>query len=629
MKKQKWVYDIEIFPNFFSVIFIALGTQETLTFYIHDGDTSECKALNRFLHSKVSLLIGYNNHKYDDYVLAYIRIMLNSKSIDHNKLYEMSSHLVGMTSQEFYNDPVVKRLKSNLIYSVDLMRVLAHDKLKISLKQTAVAMKWKLIQDLPKPFDATIDKSEIEEVLYYNLNDVAITKELAIRLKSKLSLRKKLTKKYGIDLMSSSRSAIGDRLISKFYSEAIDKPYWEFKHNKTPRSSVALKDVIFPEVNFKSSELNETLSVLKDTVITELKGDFELRIPFKGKKYDIKTGGLHSVDSPGVFQPGEGQSLTDADVSSYYPRLMIEYDILPEHINPIFLTVLNEIIEERLAAKAAGNMITSDSLKIVINAIYGKLNFELGFLYDPKAALKVVINGQLFLLMLIERLEEKGFKVISANTDGVTAFVNDDKRDEYMEICTQWEKDTKMELDYVNYEKIVRNNVNNYMAVTSYGVKTKGKAFLTDINLSGGYNSPIVGLAVYNYFINNIPVDETLTAKNMQLGDKTRQLDIYDFCIAKKGDRKFKNIVSYVKDGNPIIEEHQKTFRFYIANTNKTLVKKNTELGNFIHQVKGYNIEPFNEYFESDDYNINYRYYKTEVMKIINKITNNFQYSLL
>ena len=152
-------------------------------------------------------------------------------------------------------------------------------------------------------------------------------------------------------------------------------------------------------------------------------------------------------------------------------------------------------------------MLTSDSLKIVINAIYGKLNFELGFLYDPMAALKVVINGQLFLLMLIERLEDKGFKVVSANTDGVTAFVDNDKKEEYMNICSQWEIDTKMELDYTYYEKIVRNNVNNYMAVTKEGVKTKGKAFLTKIDLSGGYNSPIVGLAVYNYFINNIPIN--------------------------------------------------------------------------------------------------------------------------
>jgi DNA polymerase elongation subunit (family B) len=75
---------------------------------------------------------------------------------------------------------------------------------------------------------------------------------------------------------------------------------------------------------------------------------------------------------------------------------------------------------ERLEAKKAGDKGKAEALKIIINSFYGNFNYPYFYAYDPKSAYTVTINGQLYLLMLVEQLEFNGYAVISANTDGVT-----------------------------------------------------------------------------------------------------------------------------------------------------------------------------------------------------------------
>lgn len=53
---------------------------------------------------------------------------------------------------------------------------------------------------------------------------------------------------------------------------------------------------------------------------------------------------------------------------------------------------------------------------------------------------QVTINGQLFLLMLIEKLELAGIHVISANTDGIVSIIPNDKFELYCNLCHEWEK---------------------------------------------------------------------------------------------------------------------------------------------------------------------------------------------
>ncbi len=106
---------------------------------------------------------------------------------------------------------------------------------------------------------------------------------------------------------------------------------------------------------------------------------------------------------------------------------------------------------------------------------------EYHWLYDLKALYETTLNGQLFLLMLIETLELNDIPVFYANTDGVNAMVPEDKIELYEEICSNWEEYTGFDLDLVDYDKCIIRDVNNYIWVPSNKDKNKYKGFF-DIN---------------------------------------------------------------------------------------------------------------------------------------------------
>lgn len=77
--------------------------------------------------------------------------------------------------------------------------------------------------------------------------------------------------------------------------------------------------------------------------------------------------------------------------------------------------------------------------------------------------------------MLIERLEENGISVVSANTDGIVSAIPKDKERVYNEICFDWMLTTSYELEFTDYKAVASRDVNNYIAVKTDGkIKRKG-----------------------------------------------------------------------------------------------------------------------------------------------------------
>ena len=62
--KEVYVYDIEIYQNFFSVTFLNINNNEIKQFYIYDN-INQLKELIDFLLNNVSGLIGFNNLNYE------------------------------------------------------------------------------------------------------------------------------------------------------------------------------------------------------------------------------------------------------------------------------------------------------------------------------------------------------------------------------------------------------------------------------------------------------------------------------------------------------------------------------------------------------------------------------------
>jgi len=609
-----WIYDIETYINYFSVIFKNPNTKELKEFIIFD-DKSDMDELYQFINDSEKWLVGYNNYTFDNQILNYIyknhfSLTMRPPEEQANELFKFAKILIDSDFTDYrYNLP---------FKFLDLMKIGFYRK---SLKLIGVSLKWPKLQDLPIPMNNVIKANEVDIIREYNLNDVLITEKLFYHLEDNIKLRFELAKKYKVNVFSESDSGIANRLLEKFYSETSGLQFKYFKGLRTKRPFIRFDWVVLDNVRFNTNTLDEVLENVKNHVYYKDMPFFNKVFVFDGTKYKMGVGGLHSVDKGAMFEETDDTYIIDADIASMYPATFINYELTPAHLGNKFLKNFIDLRNTRIKAKKEGDMTTSEGLKIVLNATVGKTLNPNHWLYDPLVSVKVSINGQLFLLMLIEQLSLNGFKTISANTDGITVLVPKNKKDKYFEICKRWEQYTKYELEYAYYTKYIRRDVNNYIAIKRGGeVKTKG-IFIKDFPkkfsnmtdpLNKGWDKPIVSIALYNYFVKNIPIKDTIYNNK----------DIYNFCIAKKIDERFQNEFHYVKNGKVHKTLLQRSVRYYVSTDGGTLLKTNREEDIITNYEANKRVTIFNTFEEKEinEYNIDYNYYINTTQKIIDAI---------
>jgi hypothetical protein len=611
-----WIFDIEAYVNYFMVIFKNVNSKEIKEFIIFE-ERNDLTALYDFMSDHNKWFVGYNSFSFDNQILKFIHVKYFDFSMTTSNEICMSIHnlvttIIGGSFRDYmYNLP---------FRTIDLMKMGGYQK---SLKLMGVSMKWPKIQDLPIPIEKIIKLEDVNIIRSYNLNDVLMTEQLYIRLLDRLKLRAEISDLYGIDVYTESDSWMANRILEKFYSEATGLEKKHFKDLRTVRKFIKFDWVIFPEINFQTETLMNLLEEVRDHTYYKDQPFFKKRVKFGGVEYKLGVGGIHSVDNGAVFEYTDTTDLIDCDIASMYPSLAINHNLAPEHLGTKFMKNFREVRDKRIRAKHEGRKAENECLKIVLNSAIGKTLNEHLWLYDPIVNLRVTINGQLYILMLIEQLVLNGFKVISANTDGVTTIVEKNKESLYYDICKKWELETQFELEYAYYKKYVRRDVNNYVAVkTNNKTKVKG-IFITEPDLAKGFDKPIVSIALYEYFVNNTPVEKTIREHK----------DIYDFCIAKKIDNKFTNELHYLKDGKLQKDILQKSVRYYVSTNGAKLFKTEPppEYANFMHNLEPFYpredyevnklVTIFNNYKEGP-YNIDYGYYINSTQKIINEIIN-------
>ena len=604
-----YAYDVEVLKNLFTATFVNVQDEtEQHVFYV-GLDKLDWTDLSSFLRQRITL-VGYNNISYDDPVLRYVLSYKGDNLL--TDLVNVSNKLV---DDNYRGDKALIELRypRKTVYpwnSVDLMKLLAFDKLGISLKQVAINLKWHKIMDMPISHLVTIIQEQLSTVLEYNLNDVLITKELYHRVTPLRELRRELSKLYNVDLSSASDSRMANLILEHIYSDELKMDIRQIREKRTPRDFVFLKDCVAPFVKFETPYMNEVLERLMSKKVENYNGfKYGDTIYFANCKFTLGIGGLHSEDKPGVFESDDKYIIQDMDVASYYPNLIINNNFYPEHLGQDFIKVLKRITDERLKAKASGDKVKADGLKITINSIFGKLGLEHFWLLDPKQLLSTTVSGQLGLLMLIEDLHEKGINVISANTDGIVCKIPRELEKEYYEIAKRWEEQTNLQLEFTPYKKYVRRDVNTYLTEKKDGsIKQKG-IFLTEVSLMKAYRMPIVAKALNNYFVKNIPVKQTLEECT----------DIMEFCLSQKSGEGFKMELHTVNGVVPL----QKTNRYFISKKGGALIKRNRYSGKISSMHVGENSTVLNDFDPSvpfSKYEVNYVFYEKEVMKIIDEI---------
>ena len=116
----------------------------------------------------------------------------------------------------------------------------------------------------------------------------------------------------------------------------------------------------------------------------------------------------------------------------------------------------------------------------------------------------------------------------------------------------------------------------------------------------------IVPIALYEYFINNIPIEQTI--KNHK--------NIYDFCIRLKINRNSTAYYSTI-DGYQIKNiKLDRTTRYFAANTGGGLSVYYNGSDSMTRLNKDFQFKLFNTFYESDNYDIDYQFYIKEANKI-------------
>lgn len=643
-------------------------------FVLYEDDDTDLFSLLYWLQQKADYF-GYNNRRYDRLMLSALLMYYNqfdklSKLITF--LYETSQRVIRNSNNDtLWTDNFTSLiLRNNVAFrDLDLFQIFRLDHYHKSLKQTSINIKWYNLKEYTMPpigdldrhyyherlpeakgmtdrelnihyrnvFERFIPREYLQEMADYNDNDVYIVAELIRMNQEEVLLRYRISEEYKVDVFSASRSTIADKVIVKLYSKFTGLHPKAFIDTKTIRRKIVVSEILSDKISFSTPELNDILSDIRSLTLRGKKGEFDREFTFMGTSYTIATGGLHSNEIPAVYTENSDSIIVDRDVASYYPNMIRSLKVCQKHLIPkAWFRIADTIVDERLEHKHLAKDKSLDvmerdkhataaaCLKIVANAgIFGKMGSEKSFLCDKKAMYQVTINGQLFLLMLIEKLELAGIHVISANTDGIVTIVPRELEQTADDICHWWEKHLGLELEFTYYTKYVTEGVNSYLTVKRGGSsKFKGrmnpKMFLED--LSKGYNSPIVAKCVTEYFINGTPVMETLrNAKS-----------ILDFCRTQNVNHKYRLEFTHVVDGKIRTDVVQRNTRFYISSTGGTLMKVES-MGwndNGEEQVKksslcaGQRVSICNTVDDTDisELNVNYLYYYNEAMAIIEPI---------
>lgn len=621
-------------------------------------------------------LYGYNLLDYDNLMIAYF--LMNFNRYDDVKsfithLYKFSKDIIRQQENKCFENKTIELVKTyRLPYAtVDLFKLFhlhscgvnidsktgERRKFGKGLKSVSINLKWHelLLFELPpicdkdihfyhnmpeyqgltaeqiNRFVSSFDRYIIEEyrkpLLHYNKNDVFICCEMVRQKPDEIRLRYSISSLYKINVLSSARSNIADKLVTKYYSEMSGLHKRDFEKLRTERTKISFSKVIFPHITFKTPELQQMLNDMKKVVITRTNKDaFCKTIEFYKTKYTLATGGIHSEDPPRVLKSTDQYTYVHWDYASYYPSIIISYNVAPKHLDRnTFIKMIKFFRDTRVEAKhtkdkvkqviqGIPNKIVAEVLKIVINAIYGKLGSDMFFLYDRLAQMQVTINGQLMTMTLVEELELNGIHVVSANTDGIVIKLPNDKKEVFKEITTNWNKANKMSADGEEYKILIARDINNYLDVQlDNTIEYKGafdpKMYIKD--LTKGYDMPIVAKAVSEYFINNIPVMDTLH----------NEQNILEFCKTQNVGKNFELKYYKVVDGDIKTIDTQRFCRFYVSTKGVRLFKVSST-GEQSRLAGGLPVQILNTLDNRNitTRDIDYKYYYNECFKIINPI---------
>lgn len=616
------VFDIEVLKNVFTCTCKNTDTKQITVFEISPRRV-DIQGLITFFYEDY-YFVGYNNIHYDNPILNYIIMLYNKHYFNSYSTRELTesvfrmSQLVIDKNSDFDLWKEYKYARNFL--SIDLLTMLYSKALRVSLKEMQVTMQYKNVEEFVVDWHQDLPEKDIDRLISYNINDVESTEELLYRCKDLLELRIETEKDFGLPCLSLDRVNLGDRLLQLKVMEKTGLNKKQLENMKSPANYVDLEKVIFPWIKFESPILQKKLTDMKNqhNVSPGRKGYINTFI-FGEMKVTIGVGGIHGDNGTCIIKPNEDELLLDSDVNSLYPSLMRMYHLYPPKLKNVLGQIFPQIIDDRLEFKRTGQKNKNETYKYMLNGVSGKMQDETSWLFSPFTVMQVRINGQLLLLMLAERLLKLGCKLYQINTDGILYKLKKSKYEELQQVLKEWEKLTMLTLETEEFTQFYQLAINDYFGVEPNNKIKKKGFFLTDIELGKGLTPKIIPEAIINYFVHNIPVEDTIKSCK----------DICKFLQAEKTGKQW--TVEY----NEQIQ--QRINRFYVSNSGYYLWKwKLDDTGKKSYQImlKDHGVRLHNKFYSDEDlqwkysqgetfqsiYDIDYQYYINQCIKVIEKL---------
>jgi len=556
------IYDCEVSPNVFTLS--AEHSEYPLQWCFEISpwrdDSADLIDWIYWLRDQDAEMIGFNNVGFDYPILhMLVRMGKTSPQILYEKCAAIISSQDGNRWQHmvYPSDRLVKQIDLYLIHHFD------NKARTTSLKALEFNMRLDNVSDLPFPVGSMLTPEQVPILKQYNMHDVAATKRFYWESLDRIRFRQQLTEVHQRDFTNHNDTKIGAEIF-QMSLEAAGVQCYEYgasgrQPRQTKRNAIALKDCVPQWISFNHPEFQRIKEWFNQQVITETKGVFtDVVAHVGGLDFIYGTGGLHASVENSHFVGDDEWMIYDMDVTSLYPSIAIEHGHYPEHLGSRFVDVYRDLRTQRTSYPKGSA--ENAMLKLALNGTYGKSNDVYSIFYDPQFTMKITISGQLMLSLLAERLYYQGFQIIQVNTDGITIQMRRDEKPVVDAICKQWEQDTRLSLEFVEYQRMFIRDVNNYIAQKTDGsVKRKG-AYQYEIEWHQNASALVVPKVAEQVLIYDKPIRETV----MNWPDKM------DFMLRVKVPRSSRLFYVCGHDEQQV----QNTTRYYVSQGGGTLIKQ-------------------------------------------------------
>lgn len=495
-KKYEWIYDIEVFKEDWLFVAKSLDGKSKVVCW------NDAPNLCNWIRDKI--LIGFNNAAYDDNVIRYA--MQRAYAVDKElTVKQYSDALIEDNKPEAFIT-IQDKFKNVLIpkfLSWDINFHMPFDIRRNSLKKLTMSVLNKRNYDSSVPFDIdrALTPEERKEVELYCELDVDNTRELFLPDPKDIEAQKENPKHKMRDFARDSYDIKWNLIVEyNLQCKTLINKAASFAgkllcgEDAKPDLRNTKKNVNGKEVYYSIPEL--ALKELAGTPLLQFYLDNQSNPEYIHEKFEYYMGGN---DDGHLYQFGFGglhqallcygsENLVNMDVASLYPSLLVQYKLMSRGAgkNP---DSYEEVYHTRLKAKREGKKLLNEGLKLILNGSIGAMLSEFNPLYDTWSNSTICVHGQLFLFILCKRLYDAGFNIVQTNTDGIMIERQADV--DFMPICEQWMKETRLVLEFDEIAILQQNNVNNYYCQFTNG-KVKSKGFYLSNEKFGKATSKIL-----------------------------------------------------------------------------------------------------------------------------------------